>query len=256
MTKTETFKLYKGTITLKFEPERHIYTIDGKKTEGVTGVCGVIAKPALMYWAVNQAIARLQKTLKPGKAYDELEIKKLLENAKQIHRAKTTEAGDIGTLVHNAVEVYAKTGKITRLFNLKAKTSFAKFVEWAKKHNVEFIENERKIYSKKYGYAGTMDFYCKISGKFFVGDTKTSSGIYDEMWLQTSAYQQAYQEETGAKVDGQIIVRVGKDGSIQVKESYDYEKNVVAFNGALLLYRRMQEFKDIQKREAAVKGGE
>ena len=96
-----------------------------------------------------------------------------------------------------------------------------------------------------------MDFYCQIGDKRFAGDTKTSSGIYDEMWFQTSAYQQAYQEETGVRIDGQIIVRVGKDGSLEVKENYEYEKNIVAFNGALLLYRRIQELNDIKK-----KGGE
>lgn len=241
------YKLYKNTVLLDFDEEKHIYTVDGKKIEGVTGVTGVIAKPALIYWAVNQAIGYLQMALKPGKSYDELELKKLLEDAKFAHRKVTTTAGDIGTLVHEAIETYIKEGKITEPVNDKAKESFKQFVKWATDNKVKFLESERKLYSKEKGYAGTMDFYCEKQGKFFIGDTKTSSGIYDEMWFQTSGYQQAYQEETGAKVDGHIIVRVGKDGTIEVKENYEYEKNVIAFNGALVLYRRIQELNDLKK---------
>jgi hypothetical protein len=246
---TTIYKLYKNQIELKFDDEKHIYEVEGKKIEGVTGVCGVIAKPALIYWAVNQAIEFLQKAIVPGKGYDELEITSLLNDAKFAHRKKTTDAADIGTLVHEAVDKYAKTGEITKLINIKAKASLDQFIGWATENKVRFIESERKVYSKKLGYAGTMDFYCQMGDKFFVCDTKTSSGIYDEMWFQTSAYQQAYQEETGVPVNGHIIVRVGKDGSLEVKENYEYEKNIVAFNGALLLFRRVQELNDIKKKE-------
>ncbi len=242
-----TFKLYNNTVTLEFDPEKHIYTVDGRRIEGVTGVTGVINKPALMYWAVNMAVLYLKKVWKPGKSYDEIQIKKILDGAKLAHRAKKTEAGDIGTLVHESIETYIKTGKITKLIHPKAKECFKQFLGWAKGNKVKFIESERKIYSKKYGYAGTMDFYCQIGDKRFVGDTKTSTAIYDEMWLQTSAYQEAYTEETGVRTDGQVIVRVGKDGSLEVRENYDYDKNFPAFAGALVLYRRIQEFNDAKK---------
>jgi len=246
MIKGEMFSLYNNTVHLMFDEIRHIYNVKGKRVEGVTGVTGIIAKPALMYWSVKMAIEYLEENLKPGKVYDELEIKKLLDAAKMAHRIKKTDAGDLGTLVHEAIETFIRKNEITKLVNPVAKASFEQFIKWATDNKVTFTESERKIYSKKFNYAGTMDFFCEKKGKSFVGDTKTGSAIYDEMWFQTSAYQQAYQEETGTKVDGQIIVRVGKDGSLEVKENYDYEKNVVAFNGALVLYRRIQELNDIK----------
>ena len=89
-----------------------------------------------------------------------------------------------------------------------------------------------------------MDFACVIDGKTFVGDIKTSNAIYNEYWFQTSAYQQAYTEETGTKIDGQLIVRVSRSGDFEIQENYDYEENVRAFNGALVLYRRIQQLKD------------
>lgn len=243
------FSLYNNTVHLVFDEIRHVYTVGGKRVEGVTGVTGVINKPALMYWSVKMAVEYLQDNLKPGVSYDEIEIQKLLAGAKMAHRTKKTDAGDLGTLVHQAIETFIRKGETTKLINPIAKASFEQFVKWATDNQVTFSESERKIYSKKYNYAGTMDFVCTMKGKLFVGDTKTSSGIYDEMFFQTSAYQQAYEEETGKKIDGQIIVRVGKDGSLEVQENYEYEKNIIAFNGALVLYRRIQELNDIKKKE-------
>jgi len=245
--KIETYKLYNGEVTLLFDPVKHIYTVDGKKKESVTGITKVIDKPAILYWAVNQAVELLAETLKPGVAYDEIQIKQLLQDAKVAHRRSSTEAADIGTLVHEATDIYKKTRKIKKLVNPKAKACFNLFLKWVKKNKVRFIESERKVYSRKLDYAGTMDSYLEMNGKFFVEDEKTSSGIYDEFWYQTSGYQQAYQEETGAKVDGQLVVRVSKEGVLEVKENYDYKKNVIAFNGALMVCRRKRELKDEKK---------
>lgn len=242
----ETYKLYDGKIELVFEDSKHTYKANGEIVPGVTGVLGVIAKPALMYWAVNMGIEYLQKFLNPGVAYDEIQIKTLLEGARTAHKTFKENAGDIGSLVHEAIETYIKTGVKTELFNEKAKVAFDNFLKWQKDNNVKFIDSERKIYSKKYKYAGTMDFSCIIDGKYYVGDTKTSSGIWDEYWFQVASYQQALTEETGQEVYGRVIVRVGKDGSfdVQTKVNGEYEKDINAFLGALALHKRIQEMKD------------
>ena len=240
----ETYKLYKDKVVLTFDSEKHTYFVKDKRIEGVTGVTGIINKPALMYWAVNMTVEFLSKALKPGKKYDEIQLKGMLESAKYAHRQKATKSADIGTIVHQAIETYIKTGKQTNPVNNDARRSFKKFLQWVKNNDVKFFESERKVYSEKFEYAGTMDFYCETANKRLIGDIKTSSGIWDEYWLQTSAYQQAYQEETNARIDGHIIVRVSKIGELEVVENYDYDKNVLAFNGALALYKRMMEIKD------------
>jgi len=240
----ETYKLYGGTVCLTFDPDKHIYTVDGERVDGVTGVVSVIAKPALIYWSVNMALSYIGKKIKAGKSYDEIQLKKILEGAKIAHKVKKEDAGDIGTLVHEAIERYILTGKEEPPVHEKAKVCYENFINWAKENKVRFIETERKVYSKEYNYAGTMDFACVIGDKTFVGDIKTSNAIYNEYWFQTSAYQQAYTEETGTKIDGQLIVRVSRNGDFEIQENYDYEENVQAFNGALVLYRRIQQLKD------------
>lgn len=243
---TEQYNLYNGKVALLFDSEKHIYTVNGKKVEGTTGVLSVVSKPALMYWAVNMALAYIGKKIKAGKSYDEIQLKKILEGAKIAHKVKKEDAGDIGTLVHEAIESYILTGKEEPPVHEKAKVCYNNFVNWAKENKVKFLETERKIYSKEYQYAGTMDFACVIGDKTFVGDIKTSNAIYNEYWFQTSAYQQAYTEETGTKIDGQIIVRVSRNGDFEIQENYDYEENIQAFNGALVLYRRIQQLKDAE----------
>ena len=253
----ESYTLYNGDVELKFNSDKHVYTVDGVVVESATGVTGVINKPALMYWAVNQAIEFLRNALRAGESYDEIQLQRILDGAKVAHRMRKEEAGDIGTLVHEAVESYIKTGVETKVVHPKAKECFANFMKWVKDNNVKFISSERKVYSKLHRYAGTADFECVIDGKTFVGDVKTSTGIYDEYWFQVSGYQQALEEETGKLYDGQVIVRVGKDGSFEVQYRFnnDYLENVKAFNGALALFKRLQTLKDVASKRGQAELG-
>ena len=81
-------------------------------------------------------------------------------------------------------------------------------------------------------------YLAEIDGKTFLGDFKTSSGIYDEMFWQTSAYQYMLQEmEPDTKIDGHIIVNIKKDGKLETKESYAYDTNIKGFLGLLVAYK-------------------
>ena len=240
-----TYELYNNKTILNFDEDKHLYTMNGIKVHGTTSILGVIAKPALMYWAVNQAISHLEKCLVPGTSYDEIQLKAMLESAKTAHRKKSTDAADKGKFVHEWCESYIKGEDPKLPVNTELRNAVSKFLEWVNTNNVEFLETEKIVYSQKYNYAGTLDFIAKVNGKIMLGDFKTSTGIYDEYFFQTSAYQQAYLEEyPDKKIEGNIIVRIGKDATLELKESYDYEKNIKAFMGALALYNRIQELKD------------
>lgn len=67
---------------------------------------------------------------------------------------------------------------------------------FAKKHSIivfpEFVE--RRMWSERYRYAGTIDALAMIRGKVGVLDIKTSNGFYPEFNLQTAAYVSAFQE--------------------------------------------------------------
>jgi hypothetical protein len=239
-----TTKLYNGEIELEFNEAKHHYTVNGETIDGVTSILGVISKPALVPWAVKEMANNLTEKMIVGKAYDEIEKKELIAEAKKIYKSKTDKAADIGTIVHQWCEDYIAGKNPEMPVNEQIRKSVEAFKEFVTKNKVEFKLSERKIYSKKYGYAGTLDFTAVIDGKKYIGDFKTSSAVYNEYFLQLAAYKYALEEEyPELKIDKCMIVRLGKDGELEVVEGNDSDKNFEAFLGALNLYRRLKEMK-------------
>jgi hypothetical protein len=114
----------------------------------------------------------------------------------------------------------------------------SQFLIWVNDNNVKFLESEFKLLSKEYQYVGTGDFIAIVNGKKVLGDIKTSTAVYAEMWLQVAAYKAAYLEEHPEEViDHTMILRCGKDGSFETKECDDFERNFAGFLAALSLYR-------------------
>lgn len=209
-------KLYDDKVILQFDDVKHIYTVNNKVVYGTTSILQVLAKPALIFWAVNQAIESLEKSWQAGIVYDEIQISEHLNNAKMAHRKRLSKAADIGTKIHQWIQDYielrlAKKPAPKMPVNKEMQKAIKGFFNWAKKHKVQLIASEQKIYSKKYKYAGTYDLEAMVDGKRTIIDFKTSKAIYPEMFLQASAYLQAKEEETGKKFDGGVaILRLSK----------------------------------------------
>lgn len=241
--------LYDGKIKLMFQPYGHKYTVDNKRVNSVTQALSIIAKPALISWAARMAAEYFKDQVEPGKKYDEVQLMTIFENAKGAHWKKKVDAGNLGTFVHNWVEDYINGKNPTIPVNKDLKKSVQKFLDWQKKHKVKFLLSEQQVYSRKYNYTGTLDFICIIDGKMYIGDLKTSSGIYPEMLIQTAAYRFAREEEyPEEEYAGQVIVKVGKaDGSLEVAVIRDYKwysKMFMAFVAALKLTESMELIKE------------
>ena len=209
------FKLYNGEVILEYNDDKHKYSVDGVEVAGVTSVTGVLDKPALVWWSANMGAEYLLENLKPGQMLDELEIKDLATGVKFAHRKRGSKAADIGTMVHNWIEDFIRAGLAKKPLpkmpvNKEMRRSIEAFLAWTKENEVKFLNTERIVYSKKYGYAGTLDAEVMINGKYSVVDFKTSKAIYDEMFLQVSAYAHAVMEEDGKKDAQLYILRLPK----------------------------------------------
>ena len=72
------------------------------------------------------------------------------------------------------------------------------FLNWWEVFKPETIESEKIIFSKKYKYAGTLDWagVIQVKGKpvICIIDWKTGKGLYKSYDLQVSAYLHAYNE--------------------------------------------------------------
>ena len=257
--KTEKYLLYNGKVELNFDPTKHIYTENNKIIFGVTSICGVLNKPAIVYWAVNMAINYLNDNLKPGMVIDEINKTQLLQEAKTAHRNRLSQAADIGTAVHNYLETYLKAGINKKpLPPLPVNKDIRKGVEallgWAKENKVKFLTSERKVYSKQYQYAGTLDAYALVNGKKAIIDFKTSRNFYDEMFLQVAAYCRAIEEEDDVKIDECWILRIPKDGSeFAATKTDDIEMNFRSFLGCLENYKRIRYLKGEEIKEYKIK---
>ena len=249
---------------------------------GPTTPLGVLDKPLLVPWAAKMAVKDMGyyekqnwtpdgyvkvpekeqalgfermvsilnrvKTMEPKEYYD------ALHNAKGAHRRGKTEAADAGTLVHEFVEHYINhtmgKGPMPEMPTLpQVKEGAQAWLRWVDSvGDIQFTLSEQKIYSRKHVYAGTLDFACIINGVPMMGDLKTSNFFYPEMFWQISAYQYARIEEFPEEhYDQQILVRCGKDGSLEVKTSDRYQQSVDAFLACWVIWKEKNALKKIYK---------
>lgn len=189
------------------------------------------------------------------------EFTRICMDAKLAPREHLEEAGDIGHQAHKWLEGYIQRELGIKQFHLalisiqdeKVQSCCKASLDWMGKHNVRWLKTERIVYSKSFGYAGTLDglalvdscndrLCCPVTFKDrrSLIDWKSSNYLYPEYLLQTAAYQYAEEEEFGITIDDRWIIRLGKeDGKF---ESWHIEKECFtqdfeAFIHALQLYR-------------------
>lgn len=187
------------------------YWIDNKPYVSVTKVLTAISKPALQYWFGKEVyLAMVQDpTLSEKEA--------LSAPYKTSDKAKAR-----GTTIHSIVEAYKKSGiQITP--ELEQFKGYAEaFHKWVKDNGVEIVENERTVISKTHGYAGTLDLLVKKNGETWICDVKTGKDIYQEAYLQLSAYKHALEEDSKIKVDRTGVILLQENGNYKFAEGEDY----------------------------------
>lgn len=213
---------YNGEVEIHFYPNSHRYKVAGQKDYliGVTTACGIVDKSgALIPWAVKLATDRLLEIIEiEGRNIEPIDI----INASTLHKEKKEQAAAKGKLVHEWAEKWIKGENPEIPEDEQVRNGAIAFLDWVKKNDIRFISSEKRVYSRKHGYVGTMDtsFTMGSEGHKIIhpGDFKTSSGIYFEMAMQVSAYQAAESEENGTVYGSKCIVRFDKEtAEFQVK---------------------------------------
>jgi hypothetical protein len=247
MTQTSRSELYGGRVIIEFKEAGHKYTVtvDGKKTKppSVTNITGILDKPALIPWAINSTIEVTKSLILPGQYYSVQELDNVWITAKKRAREKKEEAADIGTTVHLWLQMYFD-GLNPEMPPEDPWLSCVKAaLAWVEKHKVKFIHNERPVYSLRHGVSGRLDGIALVDNLKSVIDFKTGNRVYGEALLQTAAYKEFYQEETGDYIGQRVIIRLGKeDGKFHsCTLTSGQEEDFQAFTGALTLFNRMKE---------------
>jgi hypothetical protein len=299
------YKFYGGTETLYFDPKEHrYYRYDALGNDvtisGVTSAVHIIDKSAaLTQWAANMACEYLREQWAAlqdpvlnvdGQVLTEELIEKWLSAAKFAHRDYKDKAAETGKFAHDWVEQYIKalivtnhvtdSPQVTKLLNEKpedprALSGVNAALDWMERHKVRWVFTERKVYSKLYDFAGTLDGLAYVTAcgdadccgqyvtlpdvgytlvpatfvdELMVIDWKTSNRLYPEYHYQTAAYRHALLEELGAEfyTAYRIIIRLGKEDAefeSRLLPPEDLEMDFRTFIECLALYKTIETAK-------------
>ena len=206
---------------------------DGSRLPSVTSVLRTLGKEALVDWAAREerelvvnAAADLYEDLpasgpRMGRAAFFMSLMRRLP-AERAHQRRLAQAAAQGTGLHKVAEwtLLHEMGRATGLrppLTPEFERSFARFEAWRKTAALEGVHVEFPVWSREWGYAGTIDLLGRITHQgnriLVVGDWKTSSAIHLEAELQVAAYVNAV-EEMGHADPGKtwgLVVRFSKD---------------------------------------------
>ena len=237
----------KNGIILSYNDDKHMYYVNDQKVESVTGICGRgLPKPNLVNWLVatplNEVKRLINEKLDNNDPLDRAGLERIFKTAKEKTNKIKEDAGLVGTVVHGLIEDFLKGKDIPKQSDPAVVNCWNLFLDWWNKQEYEVVELEKKIYSKKYNYAGTLDLVVKDKkGNLVLMDIKTSNFISFDYFLQLNAYKFAYEEETGSKVSKSFIVKLSKkDAEIEIKEIPLNKKLFNAFIGAKYVMEQMQ----------------
>lgn len=232
-------------MTLVFDERRHSYALlkNGKKHKipSVTTVCGVIDKSGpLIGWAINNTLETCKQAITPNQEHSEVYLEAVWEAAKRASRGVKGEAARKGTQIHRDIEEGLSGSRSEESLSREAAEALV-FLRGADLCP-EFFE--RRIYSRRHRYSGTLDLIAKdANGNLVLVDWKTGKSVYPEFRLQTAAYVKAWEEEhPDQPIASRILVRLSEAGA----EPHIYPRSTLrgdfaAFLGALSLYTRLQK---------------
>jgi hypothetical protein len=234
--------LYGGAVTVDFTPGSHRYKVQGVEYDlipSVTAVTGMVDKPQLVPWAVKCAVKYIREWVEGNdhRSVTKEDLIALAEAAGKRHEEERKRAADIGSTVHAYAEQFGQCQILGTeppcipddavsevIMGMKA------FTDWVVKVNPKFVATEQIVCSRRHGYVGIADAVIEVSGKKYLVDYKTSSGIYPEAYLQTAAYQAAWEEQMSEKMAGRFILRFAKDdGTLHERQIMSRDKYVRDF---------------------------
>lgn len=197
---------------------KNIYKLkDGTVVPGVTTIINQLDKPQLLGWVA--------KLTTEGKDW----------------KAERDSAGDIGTLVHEAIMDFLRGGQIEEGLPDMADNCVAKFEDWYMKETGGYEPEaivEQPLVSEKLKFGGQPDIFIPEWNRLL--DIKTSNGIYDSFWLQLAGYA-ILLEENGYKVSEYQILWLPKDNRFDCPIKTDLRKEKKIFKHLLGIYQLRRE---------------
>jgi len=224
-------------IDLEYDDVKHTYMVGDRKVPSVTRVVDAVFPKYLTEWAATAGADHWKENY--GEDAD------MYNGIRNAHKQISHKAQEIGLEVHKWIELYIKVkmidGETATEYPEAVKIPMQNFHDWVESREIEWLACEKKVYSRSWEYAGTIDALAKINGKLCVIDFKTSAKIYKEYYLQVSAYCNAIGEMMGELPKLGVIVRVDKEEEKFQEVAFDPWQHNDVFIDALNVKRFQSE---------------
>jgi len=230
----------KQTNDLKGSRRGGFYFKDGRPYASVTTILHeTIKNPALEYWQMKQVYLAMFKDPTISQ-----------KDAMAAPSLSSGPAANRGTTVHDLVEAYDNNPEVKTTEEYEG--YLQAYREFKKEMQVEVIRNEQSLFSEKYGYAGTLDKIVRLKEhkNLVLVDVKTSKDIYDDFYLQLSAYKNMVIENGLKKEIDIAVLRLDAKGRYYFAYGdYDFD--------AFLAVKKVWEWKHRNKlKEIGYLGGD
>ena len=219
-------------------------TIRDARTHGlfpsVTTVLGILSKPQLDRWKLEQVVAAAQRV----GVSSNWDTSAIIDNA----FAQVDDAADLGTEIHAALEAHFQR----KPYDAKLTPYVEAVAKWVEKEAIAFDAHELRLVNKKDGYAGTTDAVIRSPrgrGILDFKSRKTTPGKpctpYDTQPMQIAAYHVAKFGEVFATSDCGVNVYISttEPGRIEATwyDSATLAKEWDAFKSILTVWRHMKQ---------------
>lgn len=268
--------LWQSRISLKKIGRGHHYVLDGAKkgTASVTTVLGCRVSPRLIDWSSKverEACAETAWRIASGTGdffTNAPAILRGVDPTEEVHSAfiarfhefagkerenqkQLREAGELGTEVHALIEwdLRRRMGQPIPEPKVsdRAIAVFGNFEKWAESVDLEPVALEFRLFHERHNYGGTGDLaaYATFPSKprgLYLGDWKTSKGIWPEQRIQIGAYRGAW-EAMGLPVAGGFLLHLPKEGEgVGTVQVVEVEEPVEELMDAFLACQRLHQF--------------
>lgn len=199
-------------------------------------------------WApgLGKLLAAEFKVTRKTAKLDHALLASIMEDAANAPDRVKTEAADLGTLAHDAIDRIVKGEDLKEEDIAEAvRVPVGNFRKWLEGSGIQLVLGDTAVASVVEKFGGKLDALGWRNGHYVILDWKTSSGIYPEYALQVAAYATAFEETYGVPVGEAIIVRFDKkdpkwDPATDVKKV----ANLTVSYGAFVEASRLKESLD------------
>lgn len=229
------------------------YYVDGQpKTSATTEIGKRMDKSFLGNWYKKMRDESIKEIMLYNKTPID-EINTFIQKVKLRSDEKETWARDVGTNLHEYIDLYLKGKKPAIPNSEPLKTMATKWLKWWKAQKFKVVASELPLYSPKFDCSGCNDVVVtkdKWNGQNAVMDWKTSKDFSFDQPIQVEMYRRFIEETTDFKIQKLAIVNIPKEPLkkvsmmvIQIDESY-----FKAFKAIRYLNKQESKFKDKLKK--------